>query len=158
VPQWQSTPKPARRNDLSLNAECYRGKDVERLWPMALPLLQKAIDRTRGQLTAGVIYESLLAGRLQLWLDPSGNFEMAAVTAITQYPGTRVLSILVVGGKGIRSWHGDLVKTLADFGRTKNCSALEACVRPGLIGAVFKENKSILKGWDKLSTVIRKSI
>lgn len=105
-----------------------------------------------------MVYQALLAGRLQLWLDPSGQTEMAAVTAITQYSGIRVLSILLIGGKRMRSWHADLEKTLAEFGRTKNCSALEACVRPGFVGAVFKENKGILQGWDKLATLIRKPI
>jgi len=95
---------------------------------------------------------------MQLWLDPSHIADMAAVTAICAYPTMRVLSILLVGGKRIKSWHAELVRTLGKFGRANAWVALEASVRPSLIGAVYKEDKGVPKGWDKLYAMIRRPI
>ena len=126
-------------------------------WPGVLPLLQPAMDRF-GQLNSASVHEGLAAGRFQLWLDPTRERDMAAVTGISQYPEMRVLYILLVGGKGIRSWHADLVEALTQFARANNCRALEACVRPGLIGATFREQHAILKQWSKVGVLVRKPI
>ena len=120
-------------------------------------MLQPAIDRF-GQLNSATIHEGLAAGRFQLWLDPARESDMAAVTGISQYPEMRALYILLVGGKDIRSWHADLVDALTQFARANGCHALEACVRPGLIGATFREPHTILTGWSKVGVLVRKPI
>lgn len=145
------------RNNLKLDAKCYRGQQATNRWPAVQPLLQPAIDRF-GQLDAATIVEGLAASRFQLWLDPAREGEMAAVTGISQYPAMRALYILIVGGKRIASWQSDLVATLTEFARANDCRALEACVRPGMVGATFREPRSILKGWNKVGVLVRKPV
>jgi len=101
------------------------------------------------------VLDALVSGRMQMWLDPEKITDMVTVTAITTYPAMRVVSILLVGGHGIRSWQKELVRVLSEFGQANGCIALETAVRPGLAGAVFRERHAVLKGWDKLFSVIR---
>lgn len=137
---------------------CYRGEAAISRYATVLPLLGKAITRANGQLTLAVVYGGLETRKLQLWVDATGKTEMVAVTAITQYPEIRVLAILLVGGSGISSWHNALVERLTVFAKANQCTALEAAVRRSLIGASYREDKAILKGWNKLTTLVRKPI
>lgn len=133
--------------------------DIERFWPHAAALLAPAIRRTGGQFTLDGVRRGIAAGKMQLWLTGSSDRPLAAaVTAILDYPEARVLSVPLLGGTQYRRWIDSLQEVLADYGQRAGCIALEAYVRPGFIGAHYREDRAILKGVEKHWTLIRRPL
>jgi len=133
--------------------------DLPRFWLRAAHLLAPALRRTGGQFTNEGVRTALESGRMQLWL--TGNVETplaAAVTAILDYPDARVLSVPLLGGSDYKMWIESLQTDLECYGRSVGCVALEAYVRPGFIGAIYRENRAILKNVEKHWTLIRRPI
>jgi len=133
--------------------------DVDRFWPHAAALLTPAIRRTGGQFTLEGVRRSIAAGKMQLWLTGSTDSPLAAaVTAILDYPEARVLSVPLLGGTQHRRWIDSLQEVLAEYGQNARCVALEAYVRPGFIGAHYREDRAILKNVEKHWTLIRRPL
>ena len=124
-------------------------------WPACQPLLQRAIDRSAGQMTAALIEDGLRAGRFQLWADLDRETPVAAVTAINEYAQTTVLSVLLIGGTALPAWLAEVEDALAAFASDQGCTALEAYVRPGLIGAAYRPQRAALQRWRPHWTLVR---
>jgi hypothetical protein len=133
--------------------------DVERYWEHATQLLQPAIRRAGGQFTIEGVRSAIDAGKMQLWLTGSTDRPLAAaVTAILNYPGARVLCVPLLGGTQHQLWIDTLQEELAEYGKQAGCVALEAYVRPGFIGASYREDKAILKNVERHWTLIRRTL
>ena len=134
-------------------------KDLERFWPPTVGLLAPAIERSAGQFSEGGVHAAIAAGKMQLWLTgDSQKPQASAVTAILDYPQTRVLSVPLLGGARMRAWLDALADALTAYGRANRCSAIEGYVRPGFIGAVYHEDRAIIKNVDKIWTLVRRAI
>ncbi len=107
---------------------------VFRFWPFAAPFVKRALDRTAGEYTANDMYSFLLDGLAQLWLVYDGKRVVgAAITEIANYPKQRRLRILAIAGANLPRWNATIDETLSQWALTKQCTAIEAYVRRGLV-------------------------
>lgn len=98
---------------------------VATYWPKVLPLLQPAIDRGQ-RAKADKVFQWLLRGDYQLWV--AGNSQEingAATTAITEYPGSKWLTIVHCGGTGLPTWLNDGIETLTSWAIGNGCDGIE---------------------------------
>ena len=109
-------------------------------------------------MTAGSILYSLLDGTMQLWIATERKPPVIVVTAVTDYPEAKVLSVVLLAGRDIRAWLHHVEAALEAFARDQGCTALEAWVRPGLIGAQYRPRRAVLSGWKPLSTLVRRPV
>lgn len=73
------------------------------VWPVAAPLLQKAIDLDPEAITIEQVEYSIRAGKtfLLVWEEPGEGITGAATFEIIDYPRQRVAHVNLMGGKGI---------------------------------------------------------
>lgn len=138
--------------------KCFRGQAIETCWSEAEAVLASACRRSGGQLTVDSVKRMLLDGRTQLWFEVRNDWRLAAVTAVVEYPAGRSLSVLLLGGHGMRFWLDRLEAALMQFGSANHCINIEACVRPGFLGLNYRPRKGVLRGCEIVSTVVRKPI
>jgi hypothetical protein len=73
------------------------------VWPIALPLLKKAIDLEPGSHNEQFIEWSIRKGQTQLlvWEEPNEGITGACTIEFIDYPMERVAHVNLMGGKGI---------------------------------------------------------
>ena len=133
-------------------------QDIETAWPVCLPHVRSAIDRSAGHLTAEAVLAGLRAGEMHLWMDREAVHPVVGVTTIQTYDAMSVLFVVLIGGRGIGSWLSDVEASFANFAVSHGCCALEALVRPGMIGASYRKRRAALRGWRPHGTLIRKPL
>jgi hypothetical protein len=138
--------------------KCHRGAAIASYWSEVEPIIARAAARSGGQMTANSVEKMLLDGRAQLWFGIGLDWMVVAVTAVLIYPEGRSVALLLVGGRSMRLWRRHLEETLMMFGAQNNCISIEACVRPGFVGAVYRPKHNSLQGCEIVSTMIRKAI
>lgn len=93
------------------------------IWPVALPLLQKAMDLEPGSHNPQFIEHSIRTGKTQLlvWEEPDEGITGACTIEIIDYPLERVAHVNLMGGKGIvRDYVFDEAKAfMRQWGATK---------------------------------------
>ena len=72
-------------------------------------------------------------GDMQLWIafDAENKIIGCGVTAISEYPSRRLLTVLFIAGSNFRSWRNEMIEILSRWGRDNQCSGLEAYGRNG---------------------------
>jgi len=124
--------------------------DIDEVWPIVSPLLQKAVDKGQGDFLLQDYYEALLLRNMQLWVwKPEEKITAACVTQILSYPRRKVCQILLLGGTGLKDW---LKKenSLVEWAREQGCSQMEGFARDGWLG--------VLPHWVKCWNTIRRNI
>lgn len=73
------------------------------IWPVALPLLKKAMDLEPGSHNEQFIEHSIRTGKTHLlvWEEPDEGITGACTIEIIDYPMERVAHVNLMGGKGI---------------------------------------------------------
>ena len=73
------------------------------VWPVAAPLLQKAIDLDPAVVTIEQVEYSIRTGRtyLLVWDQPDEGITGAATVEFIDYPRERIAHVNLMGGKGI---------------------------------------------------------
>ena len=73
------------------------------MWPVAAPLLQKAIDLEPELITIEQVEYSIRTGRafLLVWEEPEVGITGAVTVEFLDYPRERVAHVYLMGGKGI---------------------------------------------------------
>ena len=128
-------------------------QEIVAVWPVALPYLEPAIERTSGRLDEATVFKGLVTGELVLWLIVRNGLLGALVTQIFTWPsGLRVARCLLAGGKDHTDWldHFHLIEAWA---RENGCTILEAWGRPG-----WEKSLSRLKGWRRVGIEMEKKI
>ena len=77
--------------------------ELPRVWPVAAPLLQKAIDLEPEMITIEQVEYSARTGRvfLLVWEEPDVGITGAVTVEFMDYPRERVAHVNLMGGKGI---------------------------------------------------------
>ena len=77
--------------------------ELPRVWPVAAPLLQKAIDLEPEMITIEQVEYSVRTGRvfLLVWEEPDVGITGAVTVEFMDYPRERVAHVNLMGGKGI---------------------------------------------------------
>jgi hypothetical protein len=81
--------------------------NLPKVWPIAAPLLQKAIDIDPTQITIEQVEFSVRTGRvfLLVWEEPDVGITGAVTVEFMDYPRERVAHVNLMGGKGIVKEH-----------------------------------------------------
>lgn len=93
------------------------------IWPVALPLLKKAMDLEPGSHNEQFIEWSIRTGKTHLlvWEEPGEGITGACTIEIIDYPMERIAHVNLMGGKGIvRDYVFDEAKAfMRQWGATK---------------------------------------
>lgn len=121
---------------------------INEYWPLVAPLLQPAIDHGQ-RAKPPEVYQWLLRGEWQLWVCGSvREIKAAAVTAVTVYPGSKWLAVVLVGGSDMPRWLEEGLDTLERFALGAGCDGVEIVGRP--------EWGRVLDGYEVTATVTQK--
>jgi hypothetical protein len=93
------------------------------MWPIAAPLLQKAVDLEPEMITIEQVEYSIRTGRvfLLVWDEPDEGITGAVTVEFMDYPCERVAHVNLMGGKGIVRQHvfEEAKQWMKTFGATK---------------------------------------
>jgi len=80
-----------------------RPNELPQVWPIAAPMLQKAIDLDPDLTTIDQVEYSVRTGKtvLLVWEDPEEGITGAVTVDIVDYPLERVAHVNLMGGKGV---------------------------------------------------------
>jgi len=98
------------------------------------------------------IFRFLLERNMQLWLVEDGEKVKAfGITRIDQYPRLKVLSLVIVGGIGLKQWE-HFIADLEAEARELGCQAVEGTGRKGW------EKLGAKHGFKRMTTLYRKML
>ncbi len=121
---------------------------INEYWPLVLPLLEPAITLGR-RAKAPDVRQWLLRGEYQLWISGSvQEIKAAAVTAVTVYPGSKWLTIVLAGGSDMPHWLEEGLDSLERFALGAGCDGVEIVGR--------EEWSRVLNGYESVGTVVQK--
>ena len=117
---------------------------VSKAWPLAAPLLEKAVNRTE-KVTLSGLRESMILGDMQLWLvyDTKLNDVLAACgTELSTYvSGFKTARVLLLGGLDLDRW-SSLTANFEKWAKQEGCDAVEMVGRKGW-GKIFPDYEPI---------------
>jgi hypothetical protein len=81
--------------------------ELPKVWPIAAPMLQRAIDLDPDLITIEQVEYSVRTGRsfLLVWEEPEEGITGAVTVDIIDYPRERVAHVNLMGGKGVVRAH-----------------------------------------------------
>lgn len=98
-------------------------RELPQVWPVAAPLLQRAIDLEPEALTIEQVEYSVRTGKIFLlvWEEPEQGITGAVTVEFIDYPRERVAHVNLMGGKGIVRDHvfAEAMKWMRLHGATK---------------------------------------
>jgi hypothetical protein len=82
-------------------------RQLPKIWPIAAPLLQKAIDLEPEAITIEQVEHSVRSGRvfLLVWEEPNEGITGAVTVEFIDYPRERVAHVNLMGGRSIVRAH-----------------------------------------------------
>lgn len=82
-------------------------RELPQVWPVAAPLLQKAIDLDPAAVTIEQVEYSIRTGKTHLlvWEEPGVGITGAATVEFIDYPRERIAHVPLMGGSGIVRKH-----------------------------------------------------
>ena len=82
-------------------------RELPQVWPVAAPMLQKAIDIDPNAVTIEQVEFSVRTGAVHLlmWDEPGEGLTGAVTVEFMDYPRARVAHVNLMGGKGIVKKH-----------------------------------------------------
>lgn len=99
---------------------------VEIVWKDVKPLLDKAVNTSKGKFSIEDIYEYLLNGYYSLWIVMENKKVIAAITTrIVEYPASKGMAMDWIGGENINKWLPVAQKQISEFAKECGCSHLE---------------------------------
>lgn len=97
--------------------------ELPQVWPIAAPMLQKAIDLEPEMVTIEQVEYQVRTGRtfLLVWSDPDEGITGAVTVEFIDYPRERVAHVNLMGGKGVVRAHvfEEAMQWMRSFGATK---------------------------------------
>lgn len=127
-----------------------RSDQIYKLWEVVEPMIGSALEYSDGKYDTDDIHELLEEKQMQLWVVVENKIIIACgVTQIVIYPQKKVCLLVVVAGKDFSRW-SDKLNYIEEWACDIGCTSFEAYCRPGW--------EKILKDWEKIHTVMRKSI
>ena len=100
-----------------------RPNEMPQVWPVAAPLLQKAIDIDPSEITIEQVEYAVRTGKifLLIWEEPEVGITGAVTVESMDYPRERVAHVNLLGGKGIVRDHvfEEAKQWMRSFGATK---------------------------------------
>ena len=107
---------------------------VDKEWPHVADLLLKAILFSGGRWDIESVREDVKAGRQHLFLvyDEDKKETKAAWTSkFVEYPGSKALHAVFIGGSGIGEWIGEVNNFIKSWAKDNDCNFVEFTGRKG---------------------------
>jgi len=107
---------------------------VDKEWPHVADLLLKAILFSGGRWDIESVREEVRAGRQHLFLvyDEDKKETKAAWTSkFVEYPGSKALQTLFIGGSGYDEWFGEVNNLIKSWAEDNDCNFVEFIGRKG---------------------------
>ena len=105
---------------------------IDAIWPDVGPILQTAIDKSRGEYQLEDIYRFLHQGTMQLLIAAKDKEIIGAViTEVVQYPRKTALQVTFLAGKHMNQWFDEVVKVTKEGAKTVGADFLQATGRFG---------------------------
>ena len=124
--------------------------EVEPIWEVVGPLLQRAIEKSTGDFSLEDVRKALDERDMQLWIWAVDRvIYSAAVTQILTFPQRKVCAVPFVGGTRLADWL-DCNELIGDWARDQGCAQMEGYVRDGWLRK--------LKNWFKVWTTVRRDL
>ena len=126
---------------------------ARKVWPVAGPWVQAALDAVDTMTSADFILERIEARDMQLWLVLADNTPVAAFTTeIVVYEKGKMLTAFSLAGDGMDVWLPAVLETLAAFARANDCRGVQCSGREGWA------RKLAAFGWTKASVNMVKEL
>lgn len=106
--------------------------DLGAWWPVAAPLLGKALPGLRGRWTIEEIEADCRAGDKRLWVVLMGaELVCAVVTVIISFSTQKVCNILLCGGEDLDAWVAKVLDAMDEYAAWEGCGQIEIIGRTG---------------------------
>jgi len=125
-------------------------EDLGKVWPLAAPLLQKAIDRSQHDCELEDYLEEAQLGVCQLfvWIKEE-TVTAACILRVSNRPRKRVCEMPLIAGTDMENWL--LVEDkIVEWAKAQGCTQLEGYCRDGWL--------RVLKNWNKVWTTMRRDL
>lgn len=108
---------------------------INDVWDAVKGFIAPAVAVTNGRYMLEDIHSATRKGDMQLWIAFTDEKDIIGceVTAISEYPSRRFLTLLFTGGKELRSWRNEMTQVLLRWAKDSQCSGIEGCGREGWI-------------------------
>ena len=108
-------------------------RELPQVWPVAAPLLQKAIDIDPSEVTIEQVEYSVRTGAVHLlvWDEPEQGITGAVTVEFMDYPRKRVAHVNLMGGKGIVKDH--VFKAAQDWMRSFGATTAQCWCQDNLV-------------------------
>jgi hypothetical protein len=108
---------------------------INDVWDAVEGFIAPAVKVTNGRYMLEDIHAATRKGDMQLWIAFTDEKDIIGceVTAISEYPSRRFLTLLFTGGKELRSWRNEMTQVLLRWAEDSQCSGIEGCGREGWI-------------------------
>ena len=108
---------------------------VDDVWDVVEGIIAPAVILTNGRYMVEDVRVAARTGNMQLWIVFTDENKIigCGVTAISEYPSRRLLTVLFIAGSKFRSWRNEIIEILSRWGKDNKCSGLEAYGRDGWI-------------------------
>ena len=125
-------------------------EDITYVWDDVVPLLDKALTHSEGELLSEDLAKHLDSGDLRMWVAMQDNEIIACmITEIITYPRKKIVRVITLAGRDM-SMRYDFLPMLEGYAIRHECSALEAWTRKGMTRK--------LKDWKHSYDIITKDI
>lgn len=104
----------------------YSAEEIPDIWPVARPLIKKALDRGSNY-TLNQVYKGLCLREMQLWM---WDHDAALVTAIQTKKGKKFCLLLCLAGKDMSLWF-QYLPLVEDWAKDEGCDEMRVYGRPG---------------------------
>lgn len=120
------------------------------IWDEAAPHLEEAVKHADGRASMADTLLNCLKGFETLWVAFDGNDVIGALTVtVTEYPGMKLLTGNLLGGKRFDEWAPPMIDALRAFGQEMGTSGLEYGGRDGWVRMMkkfgFKQTMVVVK-------------
>lgn len=113
-------------------AEHFTLDKVSYYWPMVERELEHVRHIWERWYTKEYLYNAILSGDISLWgVGPVSQIRLIVFTRIVQYPSSRVLTIFLAVGNGLKECLPSLIATLERYAQIAECTHCDVIGRPG---------------------------
>jgi sulfur relay (sulfurtransferase) DsrF/TusC family protein len=129
-------------------------EQIDACWDIIVPLIEKGVNYSHGELTSALVYQKLMNRELTLLVAFEDKAVIAALT-LEQFEfetGKRVLNIQLAGGEGLSKWFHQMDQIINDIAKQYNCSQVYIIGRRGWVRALSS------LGYNEAHTVLHKEV
>lgn len=134
---------------MSWTVRYIRPDDLPQVWPLAMPLLAPAVERSEGRYDLRAVHDRLRQKQSLLWLVRTGTDVAAAFTTRDAvYPRATYLCVDFLGGDRLSEWVATADQVLTEYAAEAGFAGVEMLGRPGWLRTLdpfgWKQNAVML--------------